>query len=249
MRYFLIFVSIVLGSFVFAQNEQVESNVSTWTKSLTDQLDMGLVHNNQINKVVLRFCNNWFEWKQLTTSLDLVMRPNQKKDVCIALVNQSNDSVSIVGSVVPWSINTNWNMVCSNAGDLTGEFVVSKFDGFSWIVLKPQQELVKYFTLSSSDVASGKYYSCFAINLTTSEKLSANSPFDLVIRKAGNIKTTVIGQPYRYQWFDDILAWLDKQTRMIATIGIIVCGLLLVYILFPIGNKKKSLNKKPNHKK
>jgi len=50
---------------------------------------------------------------------------------------------------------------------------------------------VKYFVLSANDVASGNYYVCFTINLSTTEKLSANSPFNLVVRKAGNIKISV----------------------------------------------------------
>jgi hypothetical protein len=54
------------------------------------------VHNNQINKVVLKFCNNGFGANQLASTLDLVMRPGQKKEVCVALVNQSNDTLEIV---------------------------------------------------------------------------------------------------------------------------------------------------------
>jgi len=51
--------------------------------------------------------------------------------------------------------------------------------------------LIKHFTLAADEVASGNYYGCFAINLNTTEKLSGNSPFNLVIRKAGNIKIFV----------------------------------------------------------
>lgn len=249
-KYFLIFVSIILSSFVFAQNEVV-NNVTTDTKELTDQLNMWLVHNNQINKVVLKFCNNGFGANQLASTLDLVMRPGQKKEVCVALVNQSNDTLEIVWSVVPGSINANGNMVCSNAGELTGDFVVSDFESFSEpVVLWPQEQRIEYFVLSANEIASGKYNSCFAINSTTTEKLSANSPFNLVVRKAGNIKVTVLGSQYRFQWFDDILALIQKNTRNIAMVGLIACGILLIFVLIPMfREKKKGIAKKETHKK
>lgn len=251
MKYFVILLAVLLGSFTFAQNEGW-NNVTTDTKELTDQLDMWLVHNNQINKVVLKFCNNGFDPNQLTTTLDLLMRPGQKKEICVALVNQSNNTLTVVWNVVPGSINTNGNMLCSNAGELTGDFVVSDFESFSGnnIVLWPQEQLIKHFTLSASDISSGEYYACFTINLNTTEKLSASSPFNLVIRKAGNIKVSIMGEPYRFQWFDDILSSLEKNTRTISIVGIIVCGILLVYSLIPmIRSKKKSSIKNSNHKK
>lgn len=249
-KYFLIFVPILLSSFVFAQNEG-ENNVTTDTKILNDQLNMWLVHNNQINKVSLKFCNNGFGTNQLSSSLDLIMKPNQKKDICIALVNQSSTPLRIVANIVPGSLNANGNIVCSNVAGLTWDFTVSDFEELSGVVdLWAQQQLIKHFRLSASDVASGKYITCLAINLETSEKLSASSPFNLVIRKAGNIKVSVMWEPYRFQWFDDIMLLVKKNTRTIAKIGIIVCGILLVYSLIPmIRSKKKSSIKKPNHKK
>ncbi|MDD3262877.1 MAG: hypothetical protein PHR61_03440 [Candidatus Absconditabacteria bacterium] len=250
MKYFLIIVSVILSSFVFAQNE-VKNNVTTETKELTDQLDMGLVHNNQINKIVLKFCNEGLGANQLTSTIDLTMRPNQKKEVCVAIVNQSNDTLEIVGSVVPGSINANGNMVCSNAGELIGDVFVSNFAAFSEpVVLGPQEQRIDYFVLSANEIASGKYNACFAINLTTTEKLSANSPFNLVIRKAGNIKISVEGGLYRFQWFNDILFFIEKNTRIISIIGLVACGLLLLSVLIPMfRGKNKVITKKTTHKK
>jgi len=74
------------------------------------------VHNNKIKDVAFKFCNNGFETEQLSSTIDLTMRPNQKKEVCVVLVNQSNDSLSVVANLVPGSINANGNMVCSNVG-------------------------------------------------------------------------------------------------------------------------------------
>ena len=250
MKYFLIIVSVILSSFVFAQNE-VENNVTTETKELTDQLDMWLVHNNQINKVVLKFCNEWLWANQLTSTIDLTMRPNQKKEVCVAIVNQSNDTLEIVWSVVPGSINANGNMVCSNAGELIWDVFVSNFAAFSEpVVLWPQEQRIDYFVLSANEIASGKYNACFAINLTTTEKLSANSPFNLVIRKAGNIKISVEWGLYRFQWFNDILFFIEKNTRIISIIGLVACGLLLLSVLIPMfRGKNKVITKKTTHKK
>lgn len=249
MRYFLLAVSVVLSSFVFAQNENV-NNVTTGTNVLNDQLNMWLVHNNQINKVVLKFCNNGFAADQLSSSLDVVMRPGQKKDVCVALVNQSNAAVTIVGNLVPWSINPNGNMVCSNAGEFTGDVTSSDFTAFAEpVILWPQEQSIKYFTVSASDIASGKYYTCFTINLNTTQKLSENSPFNLVVRKAGNIKINILGTPYRFQRFDDALSLVKHHTRNIALIGLIACGLLLISVFVPIIRGKHNSSKTPTHKK
>jgi hypothetical protein len=104
--------------------------------------------------------------------------------------------------------------------------------------------------LSANEIASGKYNACFTINSTTTEKLSANSPFNLVIRKAGNINVSVLGTQYRFQWFDDILALIEKNTRIIAIIGLIACGMLLISVLIPMfRGKKKGIAKKETHKK
>lgn len=250
MKYFLILISVVLNSFVFAQNI-TEDNITTGTRELTNNLDMWLVHNNQINKVVLKFCNNWFTTDQLSSSLDLVMRPGQKKDVCVVLVNQSNDSLNIVGNIVPGSINPNWNIICSNVGQLTWDIFASDFSVFEEpVVLWPQEQLIKHFVLSANDVASGNYYWCFAINLSTVQKLSESSPFNLVVRKAGNIKIKVEWSPYHFQWFNDILRFIQKYTRGIAIVGLIACWLLLISTLVPIfGKKNKKIQKKPTHKK
>ncbi len=251
MRYFFVFVSVILTSFAFAQNEAKTLNVGSDTKVLNEQLDMWLVHNNEINKVTLRFCNNGFSSDQLTTSLNLVMKPWQKKDICVALVNQSNISLTVVWNMVPGSLNANGNIVCSNAGELSGDVVVSDFSSFSTpIVLAPQGQLVQYVTLSAADVASGNYYSCFAINLNTIEKLSKNSPFNLLVRKAGNIKITVFWSPYRFQWFDDGIQYLKNNIRDISIVGIILCWWLLVFSLFPVFHRKNTwISKKTLHKK
>lgn len=251
MRYFLVAISVVLTSFAFAQNEAEIGNVETDTKVLNEQLDMWLVHNNQINKVVLRFCNDGFGPSQLTSSLNLVMRPGQKKSICVALVNQSNIDLTVVWSMVPGSLNANGNIVCSNAGELSGDVVVSDFSSFStWIHLAPQWQLVHYFTLSAADIASGNYYSCFAINLNTIEKLSKNSPFNLLVRKAGNIKITVFGSPYRFQRFDDAVYYVKNNIRTISIVGIVICAWFLAFSLFSVSRKKNTwMSKKTNHKK
>lgn len=231
---------IFFSTFVFAETG----------KTLTEQLDMKLVGNNQINKVAFKFCNYGFEQNQLTPSLDMVMRPNQKKDICVVFGNQSNDSLRVVASVVPGEINANGNMICSNNGQLTGDLTVSDFEELSWIIiLGPQEQIIKHFTVSSTESASGKYDWCLAINLETSEKLSETSPFSLVVRKAWNIKISVIGEPYRFQWFDNIFSWISKNIRTIAKIGIIICSILLIYSLVPVFRSKKKTSKNPTHKK
>ena len=73
------------------------------------------------------------------------------------------------------------------------------------------------------------------------------SPFNLVIRKAGNISINVSWSPYHFQWFNDIVSWIKKYTRQIAIVWIVVCGVLLVLSLLP--SKKKIITKKSSNKK
>ncbi len=236
-------MSFVLSSFVFAQDNLQENNVSSWTTALIDQLDLSKVHNNEINNVVLRFCNDWLEANQLSTKLDLKMRPNQKKDICVALINESSSSVNIVASVVPATLNDNWNIVCSNTGDLEAWLLLNNFSDFTRSFdLSSKEQLIKSFTLGADKSLSGNYYICFAVNLTEAQKLSDNSPFNLVIRKAGNIKINVSWSPYRFQWFDDIVSWVNKNTKQISISWMIACGLLLVLALIP--SRKKANRKK-----
>jgi hypothetical protein len=108
--------------------------------------------------------------------------------------------------------------------------------------LSSKEQLIKSFTLGADKSLSGNYYICFAVNLTEAQKLSDNSPFNLVIRKAGNIKINVSWSPYRFQWFDDIVSWVNKNTKQISISWMIACGLLLVLALIP--SRKKANRKK-----
>lgn len=249
MKYFLVFVSVVLSSFVFAQDEV--GNIGSDTSVLTEQLDMGRAYSNQINNVAMKFCNDWFESYKLTSKLDINMRPGQKKEICVVFVNQWSEVVDIVANIVPGSINDNGNIVCSNVGNLSTWLTVSDFEQFSgWMQIWAQKQFVKYFWFATDKLSSGDYYACLTINTSVSEKLSESSPFNLVVRKAGNIKINVSWSPYHFQWFDDILSLIEKNTRGIAIVGLIACGLLLISTIIPIFSKKnKKLSKKPMHKK
>ncbi len=247
MKYFLIVVSIVLSSFVFAQDEQY--NINEETKNVTEQLDMWIVYNNDIKNVVVKFCNDWLVSEKLTSKLDLVIRPGQKKDVCVVFANTLNAPLSIVAKIVEWSIGENWNIVCSNDILLTWwDVFVSNLSGLdSNINLSAQEQLIKNFSISSLKYSSWMYYWCLAYHLDQTEKLSNNSMFNVVVRKAMTIRINVEWSPYRFQWFDNIISWINIYTRQIAIVWIILCGVLLVLSLLP--SRKKTLEKKSTHKK
>lgn len=247
MRYSFIVIALLFNSFVFAQGD-LENNILSWGDVLMQELDVNKAYNNEINNVVLKFCNDWFETDKLSSKIDLNMRPNQKKEICVALVNQSSSDLEIIANVVPWSLNDNWNIICSNNGNLVDWINVSNFEQFSGLIqLWAQKQLIKHFSLSTDVVSSGNYYACLTINTNVTEKLSESSPFNLVIRKAGNISINVSWSPYRFQWFNDIVSWIKKYTRQIAIVWIVVCGVLLVLSLLP--SKKKIITKKSSNKK
>jgi len=214
---------------------------------------MSIVHWNKINKVNLKFCNNGFDEKDLSPSLDIKIRPNQKKEICVVLLNETNEELIINSSVFQWTLNSLWNIICSDSDRLTWDFLLNNFDMFSWdISLLPNQKIVRYFTLYASDNASWQYYSCFSVNLKESERLSSNSPFWLLIRKAANIKITVSWKPYNFQWFDDIISSLENYNRQIWIAWVSIFGVLFVYVLFNMSKKDKKANlksRKASHKK
>lgn len=233
MRYvFLLLISLItlFSSVSFAQD----------TTTFTQSLDISRVYWNQINNIVMRFCNNWLEADKLTANLSLFLEPDQEKKVCIVFFNKSNVQATIQSDVFSAQLSKGWNYLCSNKDTLIGDVLVSDFSQLSEdIVLAPQEQVVKYFTVKANEFASWEYLWCLAYNLNVKEKLSVWSPFDMVVRKAANITINVDGS-VKNNWFDLSSFWKIDLL-------IIICFLLVLFglfrVFFVIKNKKSK--KKP----
>ena len=218
------------------------------TTTLVQGLDMSRVYGNQINKVVMRFCNNGFESDKLSNKLVLSMRPGEKEKICVAFVNQSNTSVTIQSSIFSAQLNENRNYLCSNKDTLTWDLFISDFSQL-WedVTLDPQWQFISYFTIASDNLASWNYYGCFTYNLNVKEKLATWSPFELLIRKAANMQITVEWSPYYFQWFDDALLFVKNEASWVSKGSISVSLLILILLVLKIifSKKNKKSKKKP----
>ncbi len=230
---FILFLFLFAGFPIFAQEEAF--NVDGETTVLTQALDMSQAYNNKINDVVMRFCN---DTDDLSTKIHLDFRPKQKKEICVVLENKSTENLDIIASLVSASLNENWNIICANDGELQDWFsLISDSWLEEWFELQATEQQMKYFKLQAHEFASGDYYACFVINLSESTSMWDGSPFNLVIRKALNISTTVSGKVSSFGFLSDFVDYINQNIKIIAIIWFSICAIGFVIVVIP--SKKK----------
>jgi hypothetical protein len=211
---------------------------------IDQQLDLWMVKNNQINNVVVKFCTDWLTAQHLQSEIEFSLRPRQAKDICVILVNQSDQSITLVPEILAATLNTQWNIVCSSNTPLTWDFFVQDFgDVWKNIVLASWEQFIGRFTVKTLDSWSGKYYWCLGISSDLQE-LSPNSPLYLKIRKAIYMNVVIGWELYYFQWWDNFVSLLFSNQRRIAQAWIILCVLWLIYFSIPLISPHKKKPKK-----
>ncbi len=244
MKFILIFLCFFLGFLNFVSAQDTISNSGSVT--VEENLDLNSINNDNINNVSFAFCNNWFNTKDLFSTLNLNMDLNQKKHICVIFINHNKEPISLSVGFLPGTINANGNVICQNSEKYNSWIIVDSPLFSGELILEPNKNFVEYFSLrtDSSLLQSGTYYTCLVFNNYKPGK--KNWMFEIIVRKDAPITLNVSWRKYYFNWFDDIIFWVKGHISQISFWWIIVLIVLLWYVLLvPDKEKsKKNINKK-----
>lgn len=234
---------IILFVLAFSIFWFVSATWNIWSEnSIEEQLDMSKVNQNSINGVSIKFCNDWLD--KVVDRLQFSTRPWKKQEICVVMVNNSEEPVTVISSFVTASASNNGNPVCSTIWFTGDDIKIDLADMSTWIVLWAKETVVKKIYVGFAKNYSGNTYACLAIQSPVVQKAWNWSIFNLVVRKASPLLMIVAGEPYNYQRFDDIIMLIKNNLNTLYKILIWVFAILIVYNIFGISKKD---NKETNH--
>ncbi|HMS91447.1 MAG TPA: hypothetical protein PKC87_04460 [Candidatus Absconditabacterales bacterium] len=251
-KYFLLSfacIPILMGSFVFADNNTVLKNENSDTR----QIKAGVTIPDQglLQYVTLGFCNE--QLTNVTRQNIMNIRPGQTKEICMVLNNATGDSVDIALSFVDTELSNQGNMVCS-LGIHTGDDSLASrisFDATDYnITLAPQSQLIKKAKVHIPKNMTGTLRGCVGYQLDIKKPDNYTGIFFVVRRSVGLMEVNITGDIYNYGRRDDIVyTYNDNQMTILKTIAGIILILLVYYIVIGMKSGKKPSEKKINKKK
>lgn len=245
-KYMWMFLLFCLFGLSFAQDNGASSvskdnyiDTPGEIKNITQTLasDNGV----EIQQIQFRFCND----NKLTKDLELNMRPWQKKQICIAINNQSPKQIPLRFWFSEWIINSTNDLVCGSdktENKFSRQIAIHQTTG---IMLPASGNLIEMFTYIAPKNVSWNTIGCFGYEIDRQEAIKDGNMFLIIPRKVWYIHINITWSVYNFWWLDDIKDTYTKNKNIIFTIIAVILGIWILITIFQKDTKKdKHISKK-----
>lgn len=239
-KYFWIILLISFFGFSFAQ----ETN-NSWT-TIENYLipgEMKVINQDfntdnmvDIQNIQARFCND----DKLTKDVKLDMRPWQREEICVILINQWTKPMPLLFWFTEGTIDDNWIPHCQS--DMTNKNEFSKKilqNSITWIIIPASWNIVQKFTYISSKSASWNMLGCFGYKIDKEVVKDTGALFLITPRKVGYIYVHMTWSVYQFWRIDSIKDTYINNKSIILKIIIAILSIRIVITLFQTGKKKE----------
>lgn len=244
-KYILTLVFVGFFGMSFAQETNISWNVieNTVTPGETKIITQDLGSENMIylEKIQSKFCND----EKLTKDLKLSMRPGQRKEICVAFANTSDEPINIVFWFSEGTFTKEWGPVCQ--GDMSTSNSFSKYilhNETTWARIPATGTMMQKFTYMAPKNASWNLFGCFGYQIGKQEKIKEGNMFLIVPRKVGYISINITWSVYNFWRRDDIKDIYTLNSSSILKTIIAILGLWIIITIIQISTKKEKPHKK-----
>jgi len=237
-KFFLCMMGIFLVGIVFAEETgslwDTAQNYLEPGQTKTIVQDLHSDNMNDIQSVRSLFCND----NKTTRDVELTMRPWQRKEICMILLNSSNTPIPILFWFTEAILDKDWVPNCQ------GENTWNMFDKsiknniLSWITIPASWTIIQRFTYVADKLSSGDIYGCFWFSINKKETLKDGNMFLIIPRKVSYIKVKIRWDVYNFGWLDDMKDVYNINKNSIFTVIAIVLGILIIITIFQKDSKK-----------
>lgn len=242
---FFLCLVFIANSFSFSQSSTIQNN---WDyKQLIESLEIWNTISNKINNVSFYFCNSWLEYKNLTTFLEMSIRPWESKNICMIFANKSDEKFEIIAGFTKWNISNPsdrvFDIICET--DITWKNTFSSLIQNSYeneFFLSGKQIKIENFSIKIPPTMSWTIYSCWMFKIKWNLQTGAwSSMFNIETVKKMPIQINITWDIYKY-WSIEIIT---NNIQNILKWFIIIIWLLLFISVIQIVSKKdkKSIQK------
>lgn len=243
-KYFLMILVIGFLGISFAQETSdswttAENYVQPGETKIITQ-DFNSDSMDDIQNIQSRFCNN----EEMTKDLDLSMRPWQKKDICVAFANKSDQPINILLGFSE-GILKDWAPMCD--ADMTDKNEFSKYilwNPTTWIVIPASGYIIQRFTYMTPKTASGNMLGCIGYKINRQEQIEPGKMFLIIPRKVGYIYMNITWSVYQFWRRDEIKYAGITNKKPILIVIIAILAIRLGATIFKTTKKKKKQHKK-----
>jgi len=205
------------------------------TVSMPDQWDL--------NYITAKFCNQWIVKNKET----IVLRPWQKKDICIAFLNSSEEkNIALSFGFSKAEKRSDGIFNCQGDTGMINNFM--SYEPKNWLkTLNAKESYIMHVKVSAPLDLSWEFYWCFWYQLDKVD-LPKDSAwmFSIMARKVSPITVSINWDIYNFGRRDDVkYFYKDNQMFILKTIAWILIILLIYYI---IGTNKWKKQQKHNKK-
>ena len=186
-KYFLVILLVGIFGVSFAQETNnfwtsAENYVQPGETKIITQ-DLNSDNMADLQNIQARFCNN----EKVTKDLELYMRPWQRKDICVALVNKSDKPIGILFWFSKGMIK-DWAPTCDS--DMTDKNEFSKHilqNTTTGIMVPASGTVIQNFKYSAPNNLSWRTLGCVGYEINKQEQIESGKMFLIVPRKVGYI--------------------------------------------------------------
>ena len=249
-KYFLAILCVGFFGMSFAQDTNISWNVAQnivkpgeikiitqdlWSDNMTD-----------LQNIQSRFCDD----NKVTKDLKMVIRPWQRKEICIAFANKSDKSVDISFWFSEGIFGEKWPtclLDMSTTNDFSKHIIHNTLTG---ITIPASGTVIEKFTYLAPRSASGNIFGCFGYQINQPETIKEGNMFLIVPRKVWYIYINILWSVYNFWRRDDMKDVYVSNKAMILKVLI---GILAVWLIISIAqtskkNKKEQTNTKKENK-
>ena len=246
-KYFLAILCVGFFGISLAQEANISWNiaqnvVTTPGKTKIITQDLGSDSMTKLQNIQSRFCND----DKITKDLKMVVRPWQRKEICIAFANQSDKPANISFWFTEWTFGEKWP-VCQLDMSTSNSFAKHIINNTrTWITLPASGAIIEKFTYLVPRAASGNMFGCFGYQINQQETIKDGNMFLIVPRKVWYIYINITWSVYNFWRRDnmkDVYAG-NKAIILKILIGILAIWLIISIIQTSIKDGKEQANKK-----
>jgi len=252
MKLFKIIVLFLCFGFIIscsslAQSWTIQNN---WDyKQLIESLEIWNTVSNKINNISFYFCNSWLEYKNLTTFLEMSIRPGENKNICMIFVNKSDEKFDIIAGFTKWNISNPsdrvFDIICET--DITWKNTFSNLIQNSYkneFPLSGKEIKIKNFSIKIPQTMSWIIYSCSMFKIKWNLQTTAwSSMFNIETAKKMPIQINITWNVYRYWPIEIISNNMQNILKWFITIIWVLLLISIIQMVSKTDNKKYKKNK------
>lgn len=217
-------------------------------RQVTESLKLTARTSNNINDVSFYFCNSWLEYKNLTTFLELNIRPWKTQEICTVFVNTSDKSFWIIAWFTTWKISKPsdkvYDILCETNitwKNIFSSLIQSKYE--NEFTLLGKEIKVKKFSIKIPSNMTWSIYSCEMFKIKGNlQKASSWSMFNIEVVKKMPIQINITWSTSTYWPLENITN--NRQSIAKWMIIIIWFWLIISTIKASYSQKHKQTHKK-----